>query len=191
MKKISSGDIAGIGLLSAIVIILQYLGSFIRLGPFSVSLVLIPIVVGSALYGVSAGGFLGVVFGLVVLISGDAAAFLAINPIGAVITVLVKGLLCGLAAGCVYLLLRKFGQMKAVIVSAIVCPLVNTGVFLICCRIFFMETLASWGRAAGFGDNTAAYMILGLVGGNFLFEVAVNMILCPAVLRIFKAIKKG
>ena len=43
--------IAGGGLLAAIVVVLQFAGSAIRLGPFSVSLVLIPIVLGAALYG--------------------------------------------------------------------------------------------------------------------------------------------
>ena len=43
--------IAGGGLLAAIAAVLQLVGSAIRLGPFSVSLVLIPIVLGAALYG--------------------------------------------------------------------------------------------------------------------------------------------
>lgn len=191
MKKISNMNIAGIGLLSAIVIILQFLGSFIRLGPFSVSLVLIPIVVGGAMYGLSAGGFLGTVFGLTVLLSGDAAAFLAINPVGAVITVMLKGFLCGIAAPFVYGLLRKYGQTKALAAAALVCPFVNTGIFLICCRFFFMDTIRMWAQGAGFGENALAYMILGLVGGNFLFEVVVNAVLCPAVLKIIKVINKG
>ena len=43
--------IAGGGLLAAIAAVLRLVGSAIRLGPFSVSLVLIPIVLGAALYG--------------------------------------------------------------------------------------------------------------------------------------------
>ena len=43
--------IAGGGLFAAIIAVLQLVGSAIRLGPFSVSLVLIPIVPGAALYG--------------------------------------------------------------------------------------------------------------------------------------------
>lgn len=43
--------IAGGGLLAAIAAVLQLVGSAIRFGPFSVSLVLIPIVLGTALYG--------------------------------------------------------------------------------------------------------------------------------------------
>ncbi|MBQ2509866.1 MAG: ECF transporter S component, partial [Erysipelotrichaceae bacterium] len=92
-------NITGIGILMAIVIILQLLGSFIRFGPFSISLVLIPIVVGAALYGPFAGGLLGLTFGVVVLLSGDAAPFLAVNVFGTVLTVLLKGALAGVFAG--------------------------------------------------------------------------------------------
>ena len=61
--------IVGIALFSAIVVVLQLLGSFIRLGQFSISLVLIPIVVGSAVYGMGSGTWLGFMFGFAVLIS--------------------------------------------------------------------------------------------------------------------------
>ena len=71
MARANTKQVVGLGLITAIVIVLQFLGSFIKLGPFSVSLVLIPIVVGAALYGAKAGAWLGFVFGIVVLISGD------------------------------------------------------------------------------------------------------------------------
>jgi Predicted membrane protein len=94
-RKTDIRKLTGIALFTAIVVVLQLLGSVIRFGPFSISLVLIPIVVGAALYGKLAGAWLGLVFGLVVLLSGDAAPFMAVNPLGTVITVLVKGALAG------------------------------------------------------------------------------------------------
>ncbi len=100
--KTNTKKIAGIGLLTAIVVVLQLLGSFIHFGLFSISLVLIPIVVGASLYGIGAGTWLGLAFGITVLVSGDAAAFLTVNPGGTVVTVLLKGALAGLLAGGVY-----------------------------------------------------------------------------------------
>lgn len=90
--------IAGGGLLAAIAAVLRLVGSAIRFGPFSVSLVLIPIVLGAALYGWGMGCWLGLVFGAVVLLSGDAGLFLAADPGGAIVTVLSKGIACGAAA---------------------------------------------------------------------------------------------
>lgn len=182
--------LAGIAIFTAIVIVLQLLGSFIRFGPFSISLVLIPIVVGAAMYGVAAGAWLGFIFGLIVLLSGDAAAFLGVNAIGTIITVIAKGTLAGLCAGLVYRALEKTNTYVAVIASAIVCPVVNTGVFLLGCLIFFMETITGWATEAGFA-SAGTYMIVGLVGLNFVFELLVNVVLSPVIVRIIAIGKKG
>ena len=182
--------LTGIAIFTAIVIVLQLLGSFIRFGPFSISLVLIPIVVGAAMYGTAAGAWLGFIFGLVVLLSGDAAAFLGVNALGTIITVIAKGTLAGLCAGLVFRALVKTNTYVAVIVSAVVCPVVNTGVFLLGCLLFFMETINGWAAAAGFA-SAGTYMIVGLVGLNFVFELLVNVILSPVIVRIISIGKKG
>ncbi len=176
-------------ILTALVVVLQLMGSFIKLGPFSVSLVLVPIVLGSALCGYKIGAWLGLVFGLSVMLSGDAAGFLAIDVFGTWVTVLLKGTLCGLLAGIVYKLLEKRNRYVAVIAAAIVCPIVNTGVFLLGCTVFFLETIAQWGASEGF-TNVVGYMFLGLAGGNFLFELATNIILAPTILRVISFNKK-
>ncbi|MBQ4120370.1 MAG: ECF transporter S component [Clostridia bacterium] len=173
---------------TALVIVLQFLGSFIRFGMFSISLVLLPIIVGAATCGYKIGAWLGFVFGVVVLLSGDATAFLTVNYWGTIITVLLKGTLCGLAAGIVYKALSKYNQYLAVMAAAVICPVVNTGIFLLGCNLFFLETIKGWGAAAGF-NNVAAYMFLGLAGGNFLFELGTNLVLSPAAVRILKLTK--
>lgn len=173
---------------TALVIVLQFLGTFIRFGMFSISLVLLPIIIGAATCGYKIGAWLGFVFGVVVLLSGDATAFLTVNFWGTIATVLVKGTLCGLIAGLVYSALAKYNQYLAVMAAAIVCPIVNTGIFLLGCEIFFLETIKEWGAAAGF-NNVAAYMFLGLAGGNFLFELGTNLVLSPAVVRVLKLTK--
>ena len=188
-KRFNTRKLTGLALLTAIVVILQFLGAFIRFGPFSISLVLIPIVVGAALYGVLAGAWLGFVFGLVVLLSGDAAAFLVISPIGTILVVLLKGALAGLCAGAVYKALSERNETVAVIVAAIVAPVVNTGIFLLGCLTFFLPTVREWGQAMGF-ENVGTYMIVGLVGGNFLFELLFNVILSPVIVRLVRLGKK-
>lgn len=175
--------------MTALVIILQFMGAIVRLGPFQCSLVLMPIVVGAALCNRKVSAWLGFVFGMVVLLNGDAAAFLTVNAIGTVITVLAKGTLCGLCAGLVYDLFKEKNTYLAVLCAAIVCPIVNTGVFLIGGFVFFFETIEAWGLAGGFG-SAIEYMFLGLVGGNFIFELVANIVLCPAIVRILNLKKK-
>ncbi len=174
-------------ILTALVVILQLMGSFIKLGMFSVSLVLIPIVIGAAACGKKVAAWLGFVFGVVVLLSGDAAAFLAVNIPGTIITVLLKGTLCGLFAGVVFDIFKNKNKYAATVVSAAVCPIVNTGVFLIGCLLFFMPTISGWALGSGYGENVGKYMIAVLVGFNFVFELIFNIVLSPVIVRILSA----
>lgn len=169
-------------LLTAIVIILQLMGGFIRLGTFSVSLVLLPVVIGAVLCGCGIGAWLGLVFGIVVIMSGDASLFMTLHAPGTVITVLSKGVLCGMAAGVAYRLLQRYNRHIAVIAAAIVCPVVNTAVFLLGCFIFFIQPISQWAVAEGV--SVTKYVITFLVGGNFLFELATNAILSPVIIRV-------
>ena len=181
--------LAGLALFTALIVILQLLGSFIRFGPVSVSLVALPIVVGAAVYGSAAGLWLGFVFGMVVLLSGDAAEFFAFSVPGTLLTVLVKGIACGGLAGLVYAWLPQKTRTLAA-VTALTAPVVNTGVFLLGCRIFFLPMLADMAQSLGFGDNVGRFMIIGLVGVNFLAELGINIVLSPVILRLIRIGRK-
>ena len=176
-------NMVGIGLFTAIVMVLQFLGGGIKFTMFSITLVLVPIVVGSAVYGWKAGAWLGFAFGVAVLLSGDANAFLAVDPLATVLVVLVKGTACGFFAGVVYKLLSGAGSKLAVYSAAVICPVVNTGIFLLGCWLFFLDTVTAWGAAYGY-ESAGAYMFLGLAGINFVIELGVNLILAPVIVRL-------
>jgi uncharacterized membrane protein len=213
-KQISTRVMVLTAALTAMVVVLQLLGSFIRFGIFSISLVLVPIVIGASICGAGAGAWLGFAFGLAVLFSGDAYAFLVIDPVGTVLTVLTKGTVAGLFSGVIYKLLDsvckkvkdrtepqplKWAAAEKlrewvlkylpVITAAVVCPVVNTGIFLVGCNLFFFDTVAEWGRAAGYTD-AVKYMFLGLAGGNFLFELLFNVLLSPTIVRVLSINEK-
>lgn len=183
-------NMVGIGLFTAIVVVLQLLGGGIKFGTmFSISLVLLPIVVGSAVYGWYAGAWLGFAFGVTVLLTGDAAAFMAVDPLATVAVVIVKGVFCGLFAGLAYKLLERVNSVLATMAAAVICPVVNTGIFLLGCKFFFIETITEWAAMYGF-ENAGKYMIFGLAGINFLIELGVNIILAPVITRLIKMGKK-
>ena len=176
-----------LAILSAIVVALQIAAIVTRpLFPmFSITLVLVPIVIGAALIGALAGAWLGLVFGFAVLISGDAAPFMVIDPFGTITVVLMKGLLAGLVAGFIYKLLSRKNMIVAAIAAAIACPLVNTGIFILGSYIFFIPTLTEWGAAAGYASVTA-FIFLAMVGLNFLVELAINFVLSPTIVRLIQ-----
>lgn len=183
--KTKTQKVVGMGLFTAIIVALQMLASAIKFGPFSITLVLAPIVIGAALYGIGAGAWLGLTFGVTVLISGDAAAFLTINPIGTVLTVIAKGMVAGIVAAVIYKAIEKKNKTVAVVVAGIACPIVNTGIFLIGCYLFFREWLI-----AVFGTTGFATVITGLVSVNFAVELGINMLLASVIVRIIDLGKK-
>ncbi|MGM9592000.1 MAG: ECF transporter S component [Oscillospiraceae bacterium] len=184
---------AGLAIFTAIIVVLQVLCTFIRFGPFSITLALAPIIIGTAMYGKGAGAYLGGVFGAVVLITGllgwdggTVMLLMGINPVGCILICLVKGIAAGFFAGLCYELLAKKNDKVGVLVSGIVCPVVNTGLFIVGMLVFFFDTLSSW---AG-GQNLLLYIIVGLTGINFLVELAVNIILSSGITQIIRAGKK-
>ncbi len=184
MKKANVKKMVGIAILSAIVVVLQLLGSFIKFGPVSISLVLIPIVVGAAVFGPSAGAILGGVFSIVVLAQPDTAWFYGLSFFGTVITVLVKGILAGWLSGLTYKVFANKNVWLAVIFSAIVCPVINTGIFVLGCRLFFWDGLAQLG-----GGNAVLFLFTGMIGFNFIAEFVANLICSPVIVRVLHAAK--
>ena len=193
MNKMSTRTLVMGAVLTALVVLLQSLGAFIKFGPFSISLVLIPIVIGTATCGWKIGTWLGFVFGAMVLATGDAAPFLAVHAWGTVVTVMLKGTLCGLLSGLAFKGAHKLlkNTYAATAVSAVVCPVVNTGIFLLGCLVFFMDTITMWAEGAGLGGDVAHYMIFVLVGANFLVELGANIIFSPIIVRIIKATERA
>ncbi len=175
----------GLAFLMAIVLVLQLLGQFIKIGLVSISLVLIPIVVGAAIFGPSAGALLGGTFAVVVLLQPDTVFFYDIHFLGTVVTVLVKGILAGWISGQIYKLLASKNRTVAVLTAAIICPLVNTGIFLLGCRVFFWNALAELG-----GGNAFQFVIAVMVGWNFVAEFMTNIVCAPVIHRLLDAIKR-
>ena len=184
---------AGLAIFTAIIVVLQVLCTFIRFGPFSITLALAPIIIGTAMYGKGAGAYLGGVFGVVVLVTGllgwdggTVMLLMGINPVGCILICLLKGIAAGFFAGLCYELLAKKNDKVGVLVSGIVCPVVNTGLFIVGMLVFFFDTLSSW---AG-GQDLLFFIIVGLTGVNFLVELAVNIVLSSGITQIIRAGKK-
>ena len=158
-KRIQTEKLVLMALFTALVAVLSYFGGFIKIGGLaSISLTLIPVVLGSALLGPIAGAWLGGVAGAVFFATADAAFWFGLSVPGTIITVLVKGVLSGYLAGLSYKLLEKVNRYLAVIVSAVVCPVVNTGIFLLGCLLFFMDAVS--GGATAEGMSIGAYLII-------------------------------
>ncbi len=183
--------LVGTAVLAAIVIVLQVFASGIRIGPFTPTLSLIPIIIGAILFGPVTGAILGAVFGIIVVIAvvSGAEPFSLLmfnqNPVATVATCLIKGAAAGYFSGLVYNLLKK-KKIINIVSASVVAPLANTGIFCIAMLSVFRNL---WINDTG-SQNPVAFLLVTFVGLNFLFELAFDIILIPVIIRILSAIRK-
>lgn len=179
----------GLAIITALVAVLTIFCTFVRFGPFSITLALAPIVISGAVYGPKAGAYMGGVFGLLVLVTGllgwDGGTVLFLlsqNALGCIAICLGKGIAAGFFPALLYGLLAKKNVHAGVVAASILCPLVNTGLFILGMMLFFLPTLESW---AG-GADLLYYIIVGLTGLNFLVELGANLLLSSGVTAIVR-----
>ena len=185
-KKISTKTLTLGAVLTAVVIVLQSLGTYYTafFGPFSTAMALIPIVIGAAMCGKAMGAWLGLAFAGTVLFTGGAVFFQNYN-----FWVIAKGVACGFAAGLVYQLLKKFNEYVAVFSAAAICPIVNTGIFLLGSRIFFFKYAQEMAQVLNI-EATGMEVFVLLAMANFLTELLSSFLLGPAVVRILNIRRK-
>jgi len=181
--------IASIAIFSALIIVLQVLSAMLARFtalPFSITLTLIPIVVGSAVYGARTGAFLGGVFGAVVLVlciagmdPGGNILWLA-NPVLTAALCFVKGIAAGFAAGACYALFAKKNAYIGVALAAVVSPVVNTGIFCLAMVLFYNDILTEWAA----GTSALSFIIFAIAGVNLIIELGSNIVLSPVASRI-------
>ncbi len=183
-----------IALLSALVVVLQLFFSQIRIGVVTLNFVLIPIVIAGALIGPMAGLIVGAFAGLTTFIqvftSGDVfyVFLMTNNAFATALICIFKTALAGFFAGLLFQLISRIGKASAGknyiagLTASIVCPVVNTGLFVLGMLVFFGGALtadATFGAMAA--EGLVSYVLVGLVGVNFFVELALTVILCPLI----------
>lgn len=182
-----------LAILTAIVAVLQLTGTAIHFGATSISLVLIPIVLGAILVGPAAGAWLGFEFGVIVYLMGvfgvDVFTYILFtdHPVATGLICIVKGTLAGWCAGALYRLIGKKYPVPAVFAAAAVAPVVNTGLFILG-ALLVKDTLVS--NFVAEGTTVLYFLVVGCAGLNFVFEFLLNLIVSPALCRIVRVVGK-
>ena len=200
-QKQKTLELVQLAMLIALVVVLQIISAVIPPigGMVSITLTLVPVVIGAILFGKKGGAILGFTFGIIVMINCITALdpggniLWTENPAFTAIICLVKGTAAGFLPALIYKLVIGKSQnastgkkFVASLLAAVSAPIINTGLFVCGMLLFFMDTLSAW---AGNSD-ILAYIILGLAGINFLVEFLINIILTPAIARIVDVVKK-
>ena len=195
-KFFSAANMAKLGVLLALVIALQAFGGSINIGIVSLNFTLIPIVLGAILLGPAAGALLGFACGVVVLVQvimGLSPFYVIIwanSPFVTVLTCIVKTMAAGAAAGALFRLIEKENGYVAVFAATAAVPVVNTALFIVGC-LCMQDSLAMYQATAEAGGmNVFLFILVGLVTFNFFIELAVNLIVAPALNTVIGAVEK-
>ncbi|MBP3496172.1 MAG: ECF transporter S component [Clostridia bacterium] len=197
-KKQSTYKMAELGILLALVIVLQSLSG---MGVVNICLCLVPITLGAMVLGPKYGAALGFAFGLVAIFWGlmgrDMFTYLLLqfNPVVTVLICIVKGSLAGLVPALFYKLIKKREFKGAGIVAAVVAgvsaPVVNTGIFAIGSMIIKNDVVSVCNELGlDTSGNFIALLFLTLIGINFFFELLINVVFSPALNRITLVLEK-
>ena len=186
-----------LALLAALIILLQTVIVIPLPGSLTLSLVLIPIVVGAILFGPASGALLGGVFGVLVAImavQGQLGALtnmmVAYNPLLTVVICILKGVGAGWVPGLIAAAFKKH-TMVGTVLAAAAAPIVNTGIFTLGMLTVFRGVMLEFAESIGMGGVGALYFaVVVLVGVNFLVEFAANLILSPAIASIVRGVRK-
>ncbi|MBD5560289.1 MAG: ECF transporter S component [Clostridia bacterium] len=175
----------------AVLVALMLLFGFTPIGyipmPFAdLTLMCLPVLIGTFVLGLRAGFGLAVVFILTSLLqlvtkpSALALVMLETNPLLCVLNLILPRLLIPFAAWGVWKALERRWPRLSLAAGSAAGSLINTAVFLLLLQVWFVGGIAS-----GFGltDAGATALIWGIVLTNGLPEAALAAIICPLVAR--------
>lgn len=193
---LTTREITGTAILLALVIVLQAFGGSISIGAVQLNFTLIPIVLGAVLFGKWSGLFLGFACGVVVLVQvimGLAPFYVVIwtyTPVVAALTCIVKTSVAGFVAGLLYEWLCKKNGLVALFVASAVVPVLNTGLFIVGC-LCMSESISVFQSSIDMGGmNVFVFILVGLITFNFFIELAINLLVSPALHRVIGVVEK-
>lgn len=194
--KIDVRYLTQLSLLTALVLIMAYtpLGYLKTPWGVEITFIVIPVAIGSILLGPSAGGFLGLVFGLTSFFqcfgtSVLGATLLGINPIGTFFCCVVNRVLVGIIPGLLYKLLRRYDRTRVVgiAVCCFLTPVLNTVLYIAGNWLIFSDAWLSiaadnYGYTGTGGFGLLAFM-LGMVAVNGIAEAAACLVLGTSICK--------
>ena len=180
-KRFTTRQIVVTGLMLALMIVLQVIGNYLQIGPVNINLSLIAIVMAAGIAGPISGAIVGFFNGIMALLSPSTiAVFMPVSVVGTVLACLLKCTLAGIVCGLVFNILKKKNQTLALIISGLLVPIINTGIFIIFALLFFRPVLED-NVASGAFPNIWMVLLIGFIGWNFLIELVSTGVLSPIV----------
>ncbi|MGN1235309.1 MAG: ECF transporter S component [Christensenellaceae bacterium] len=198
MKKqtyFTARNVAFLGILTALTVVLQLFASGVNVFGLTLNFSLIPIVLAGIFLGWIGGGFMGLIAGLVTFITCAVMgkepftyAMFQASPVILTLVCLLKTTVAGIVSGLLYRLIRKKSTIAASYVASAVVPVVNTGLYLVGLVLMKGDVAAFFSIEATIGAVLA--LAVSLIWLNFVLELAVNIIVAPALHAVVAVVEK-
>lgn len=152
---------------------------YIRIGPFSITLLCIPVLIGVIMEGLGAGLILGAVFGLTSLLQvfmGDPLGVFLFNisPLRTIIMIFVPRLLVPVTAYYTHKLLQKSNksvvEKSTYVITSLVGSMTNTFFFLGFLYVLFLPEVVQIAEAFGTSSDGLLLFLGGVVISNGIPE---------------------
>ncbi len=172
--------------LTAIIIIMAFtpLG-YLRIGPLSITFLMLPVAIGAILMGPAAGAILGGIFGATSFaqcfgLDPFGTALLSINPLYTFILCFIPRILMGLLVGLIFKALMKLNEKVILphMIASASGAILNTVLFLGALILFFGRdsyVLSIFGSVRN--------ILLLILSTNALIELLVSLVVGTAVVK--------
>ncbi|MBR3972154.1 MAG: ECF transporter S component [Ruminococcus sp.] len=183
-------------LLAALIILMTFTPiGYIPIGPVKMTLLTLPVAVGSIVLGARSGLILGTIFGLTSFYTCFGLDFvgvglMAINPFLTFVMCVVPRLLCGFLPALIYKAISKNGTKRtllAIPVAGASVAIINTALFLGSMWLFFSNSLSD---VVGVSIDNVFSLFALFAGTNGLIEIAVNIVVGTAICKPLIEVKK-
>lgn len=193
-KKISTLTLCELGILFALVIVLQSISSF---GYVNICLCLVPITLGAMVINWKGGAILGFTFGMVALLWGIVGRDLFTNllfqenPVMTILICIFKGTLCGIVPALIWRALKDKNAILAGLLASISAPVVNTGIFALGALLIKNDVMSVAGGLGITFDNFFTLLFGVLITTNFIIELIINVVFAPALCKVTTVVEKN
>lgn len=166
---------------------------YIPIGPVKMTLLTLPVAIGSVVLGTRSGTILGTLFGLTsfyTCFGMDAFGnmLLEINPLFTFIMCVIPRVLCGLLPALIYKAISKKGTQNTMLAIPVACAstaIINTLLFISALWLLFNGNLTEL-----LGTNNLFTMFATIAGINGLIEIGVNIVVGTAICKPLIQVKK-
>ena len=190
-----------LAVLAAIVVVMSFtpLG-YLKIGPLSIALVIIPVVTGAIVLGPGAGAFMGLVFGATSFaqcfgMDAFGTTLMSINPfftfLMCIPTRVLAGFLCGLIfKGVSSALAGKKSAEISYPVAAVTGPVFNTLFFMSCLVLLFGKTDFIQNMMAESGAGNLLMFFVIMVGVKGVVEIISCLVVASALSKALSVANK-